>query len=117
FIYKNFLHLNDDTIDAIRNGQIQDKIFQAKLLAIEGAAGQAGSMGGIGAGLGGLGSGMGGSFGGSTFGGGVGGSLGGMGGGTFDAGAGMGAMPTEGIRPHFGKDLSRNSDGDTRNAQ
>src|SRR5690606_16791061 len=38
FIYKNFLHLNDDTIDAIRNGQIQDKIFQAKLLAIEGAA-------------------------------------------------------------------------------
>lgn len=72
FIYKQFLRLSDDAIDLIRKGQIQDKIFQAKLLSIESAGGQMGA-GGLG-GMGGLGGGMG---------------MGGMSG----LGGGMGGMP------------------------
>lgn len=127
FIYKNFLHLSDEAIDLIRKGQIQDKIFQAKLLAIESQGGMGGQPGmdgglGLGGGLGGMG---GGTFGG---GGGLGGALGGGGGGgglTSNMGAlggeqpnmgGAPGLPTEGLNPaaqsftgHGGKDLSRRS--------
>ena len=41
FIYKNFLRLTDDAIEKIKKGQIQDKMFQAKLLQIENAQGMA----------------------------------------------------------------------------
>ena len=59
FIYKNFLNLSDDAVEKIKKGQIQDKMFQAKLLKIENAEGMvAGGMGGgfdmgLGGGLGG----------------------------------------------------------------
>lgn len=68
FIYKNFLHLTDESIDMIRKGQIMDKMFQAKLLQIEGGGMMGmdglggmgmGGMGGMGSmGLGGMGGGM-----------------------------------------------------------
>ena len=49
FIYKNFLRLTDDAIEKIKKGQIQDKMFQAKLLQIENAQGMASpGMGGLG---------------------------------------------------------------------
>lgn len=74
FIYKTFLRLSDDAIDMIRKGQIQDKIFQAKLLSIESAGG--GAMGGGMGGMGGMMGGMGGMGGGMDMG--MGGGLGGM---------------------------------------
>jgi hypothetical protein len=60
FIYKHFLKLSDDAIDTIRKGQIQDKIFQAKLLALENSGGglAGGAMGGMGGGMPGMGGGM-----------------------------------------------------------
>jgi hypothetical protein len=103
FIYKNFLFLSNDTIDAIRKGQIQDKIFQSKLLAIENSQGM--NMGGMGGGMMG-GMGMGSSpFGGSSFGG---GGMG-LGGGLAPGLGGMG----ESFNPEM-KDLERDSSGDTR---
>lgn len=85
FIYKEFLNLSNDAIDMIRKGQIQDKIFQAKLMAIEtsGGAMMPGGMGGgmdMMGGMGGMGGGMG---------------MGGMGASPLDLGqgAGGGAMP------------------------
>ncbi len=116
FIYKNFLRLSDEAIDMIRKGQIQDKIFQTKLMAIEsaGAGGMAGGMGGMGA-MGGLGGGMGG-LGGMDMG------MGGLGGGApmGDLGGappavgGMPAIPMESFNPAADvlpgaarKDLSR----------
>lgn len=81
YVYKQFLRLSDDTIDMIRKGQIQDKIFQAKLMALEN------SGGGLGMGAGGMGGGMGGMGGGMP-------PMGGMGGGMppMDMGGGMGGM-------------------------
>lgn len=74
FIYKNFLRLSDDAIDMIRKGQIQDKIFQAKLMALENSGGQL--PGGMGGGLGGMGGGMDMGLGGAGgFGGGMGGGM------------------------------------------
>lgn len=60
FIYKNFLKLSDEAIDKIKKGQIQDKIFQSKLLQIETAQGfnqgaPPGGLGGMGGGVPGLG--------------------------------------------------------------
>lgn len=119
FIYKNFLHLSDEAIDLIRKGQIQDKIFQAKLLAIESQGGmgqQGGMMGmdggmGMGGGMGAFGGGMGGGMGG----GGLGSSMGALGG--ADPNMGGGGMPAmESLNPaatNFGdgggKDLTRRS--------
>jgi hypothetical protein len=110
FIYKHFLKLSDDAIDTIRKGQIQDKIFQAKLLSLENAGGgmAGGAMGGMGGGMmGGMGGGMGG------------GMMGGMGGMPDLGGAppnvsGMPTMP-ESFNPAVtnngfgagGKDLNR----------
>ncbi len=108
FIYKNFLHLSDDTIEAVRRGQIQDKIFQSKLIALENANGMAApdmGMGGMGLG-GGLGVPPAGGFGGVP----------------MDVGSMQSAPPTavpgmgEAVRPKFGKDLSRDSSGDFRTA-
>ena len=114
FIYKNFLHLTDETIDMIRKGQIMDKMFQSKLLQLE-QGGMMGmdSMGGMG-GLGGMG--MGGGFGGGM-------GMGGMGGMDLLGGGGMGGaepnitgLPMEGFNPAAGsfgqsdgkmKDLTR----------
>ena len=54
FIYKNFLRLTDDAIEKIKKGQIQDKMFQAKLLQIENAQGMANpAMAGLGGEMGG----------------------------------------------------------------
>lgn len=90
FIYKNFLHLTDEAIDLIRKGQIQDKIFQSKLMQIEMSSG-----GGMGMGLGmGMGGGMMG-----------GGMMGGMGGTGMDLGgaapnvSGMPPLPMESFNP------------------
>jgi intein/homing endonuclease len=91
FIYKNFLKLSDEAIDMIKKGQIQDKIFQAKLLALENSGGAIGGAGGMGGGMDMMGGGMGGGLGG--MGGGMGGGMDmGMGGAPpVDIGGGMGA--------------------------
>lgn len=94
FIYKNFLHLSDDTIDSIRKGQILDKIFQSKLIQLENSGGAVnpGDLGGLGGGMGmggmGMGGGMGGLGGGMDLGGGMGGGMGSpmpMGGGPMES--------------------------------
>ncbi len=123
FIYKNFLKLSDETVDQIRKGQIQDKIFQAKLIALESSQGMVNpsDIGGLGGGMGGgmMGGGMGGGM--PPMGGGM-----DLGGGMPQMGGGMGAplppggpatgMPAEALNPVFGKDMSRNSTGDKRTA-
>lgn len=100
FIYKNFLRLSDEAIDMIRKGQIQDKIFQTKLMAIEsaGAGGMAGGMGamGPGGGMGGLGGGMG-MGGGMDMG--MGAPMGGAPGGAPPAVGGMPPIPMESFNP------------------
>ena len=83
FIYKNFLKLSDDAINMIRKGQIQDKIFEAKLMAVASAGGQ---MPGMDGGMGGMG-----------MGGGMGAMGGGMGG--MDMGGGMPPMDMGGVDP------------------
>lgn len=98
FIYKNFLHLTDEAINLIRQGQIQDKMFQSKLLTIESQGGMAnpGMGGGMGGGM------MGGGVGGGMMGGGMGGGLGGFGGdpGGMPGGAGLASnMGSEGGAP------------------
>lgn len=108
FIYKNFLHLTDETIDMIRKGQIMDKMFQSKLMQIEGGAGIQGDMGmGMGGmGMGGMGMDMGmggmgmdmGMGGGMDMGLGGGADLG-MGGGMDMGMGGAGALPMESKDP------------------
>ena len=133
FIYKNFLRLSDEAIDLIRKGQIQDKIFQAKLVALENSAGMVPGMGQD-MGMGALGGGMGAPPGLGMPGAPMGGAMPPMG-----AGADMGAMggappesPMGGMPPMAGesfnpaasrtmgdgsnKDLSRSSDGNSRHA-
>ena len=87
FIYKNFLHLTDESIDMIRKGQIMDKLFQSKLLQIEGG----GQMGMDGMGMGGMGMGMGMDMG-------MGG-MGGMGGGMGGAAPNISGLPMESLNP------------------
>ena len=101
FIYKNFLHLTDETIDMIRKGQIMDKMFQSKLMQLEGGTGMPGDMGGMGITAGPRGVGMGGmGMGGMGMGG-----LGGVGGPVdMGMGGGMGGtapppLPMEGFNP------------------
>jgi intein/homing endonuclease len=126
FIYKEFLQLSENQIDTIRKGQIQDKIFQAKLLQLENSQGlmpgqgtELGMMGG-GTGMGGMGGGMP-PMGGDT---GMGG-LGGAGGlPPGDMGAGGLAPSSAEPAPDLGggvageskgmKDLFRDSSGDSR---
>jgi hypothetical protein len=66
FIYKNFLHLSDEAIDLIRKGQIQDKIFQAKLLQIESQSGISGGGSNMMGAMGAMGGGGMGTFGGNS---------------------------------------------------
>lgn len=97
FIYKEFLHLSNDAIDMIRKGQIQDKIFQAKLMAIE-SSGGAMAPGGMGmdmmGGMGGMGGGMGmGGLGSAPL------DMQGLGGGAPPNVAGMPSIPMENFNP------------------
>lgn len=66
FIYKEFLNLTENQMDAIRKGQIQDKIYQAKLLQLENSQGlmpgQGMELGAMGGGMPGLGGGIGGGM-------------------------------------------------------
>lgn len=94
FIYKNFLHLSDETIDLIRKGQIQDKIFQSKLLQIESQGGMSSMAGGM--------AGGGGTFGGGGMAGGLSGLGGSMAGGGLGGSMAGGGLGGPGMASNFG---------------
>lgn len=98
FIYKNFLKLSDDAIEKIKKGQIQDKMFQAKLLQIENAQGMMPGGMGMDMGMGGMG---------------MGGGMGMMGGGLGGASPEMGGMPpVPGANAGFAESNRQKLDGE-----